>query len=178
MTFKDTDIQGCFEMKVDKYEDERGHFLVPFNKEVFTHSKGYFSNFIQDNESLSNFGVIRGLHFQIKEHAQSKLVRCPFGHVLDVVVDLRKNSPSYLKVLTFDLDEPNKMIFIPKGCAHGFSVLSPKALFSYKVDRAYSKNYESGYRFDDPSFNIDWKVPIDSQIISEKDLALPFFVQK
>lgn len=178
MTFKDTDIQGCFELKVDKFSDERGHFLVSFNKDVFSHAKAYFSNFVQDNESLSVYGTIRGLHEQIREYSQSKLVRCVYGKVLDVVVDARKNSPTYNKVLTFELDEPNKMIFIPKGCLHGFSVLSDVAVFSYKVDRPYNKDYEAGIRFDDPTFNIDWRIPKISQIVSEKDRALPYFSQK
>jgi len=172
MIFKDTEINGCFQIEVNLFEDDRGHFLVPFNKDVFAHAKGYLSNFIQDNESFSTYGTIRGLHYQIKEYAQSKLVRCPYGKVLDVVVDIRKNSPSYMKVLTFELDKPNKMIFIPKGCAHGFSVLSKEAIFSYKVDRPYSKDYESGIRFDDPTLNIDWKIPTIAQLVSDKDKSL------
>ncbi len=175
MKFIDTDIMGCFRIEVETFSDDRGHFLVPFNKDVFTHAKGYFANFIQDNESLSKKGTIRGIHFQRKEHAQSKLVRCIYGKVRDVIVDLRPKSPTFKKAIYFDLDKPNQMIFIPKGCGHGFSTLSDFAIFSYKVDRPYNKDMESGVRFDDPVFKIDWGVKFDDIIVSSKDLELPYF---
>lgn len=175
MRFIDTDIMGCFRLEVESFSDERGHFLVPFNKDTFTHAKGYFANFMQDNESYSKKGTIRGIHLQKKEFAQSKLVRCIHGTVRDVIVDLRPKSPTYKKVIHFDLDKPNKMIFIPKGCGHGFSVLSDFAIFSYKVDRPYNKDMEGGIRFDDPTLNIDWGVAFDDILVSSKDLALPYF---
>lgn len=175
MRFIDTDIMGCFRLEVDSYSDERGHFFVPFNKDSFSHAKGYFSNFIQDNESYSKKGTIRGIHLQKKDAAQSKLVRCVYGKVRDVIVDLRPKSPTYKKAIFFDLDKPNKMIFIPKGCGHGFSVLSEFAIFNYKVDRPWNKEMESGIRFDDPTFNIDWGVSFDEILVSSKDLELPYF---
>lgn len=176
MKFTETEIPNCFVLEIDMFEDERGHFLVPFNKDVFTHSRGYFSKFIQDNESYSKYGTIRGLHFQKKEHAQSKLVRCSYGRVLDVVVDIRPNSPAYRKVLTFELYKPNRMIFVPKGCAHGFAVLSQEAIFQYKVDRPYNKESEGGIIYNDPTLSIDWGLPLDKVIVSKKDLELPFFI--
>lgn len=177
MKFKDTEIAGCFEVEVDLFKDDRGYFLVPFNK-MDTRERGYLTRFIQDNESYSELGTIRGIHYQKRDHAQSKLVRCNYGRVLDVVVDLRPNSATFKKVLTFNLDAPNKMIFIPKGCGHGFSVLSEFAIFSYKVDRPYNKGAEGGIRYDDPTFNIDWAIPKGSEIVSEKDKALPLFSVK
>lgn len=174
--FKETEIPNCFEIEVPMYEDDRGHFLVPFNKDLFTESRGYFSKFIQDNESYSKYGTIRGLHYQKKEHAQSKLVHCSYGRVLDVVVDIRPNSPSFKKVLTFELFKPNKMVFVPKGCLHGFSVLSDEAVFNYKVDRPYNKESENGVVYNDPTFNIDWRVPYDKVLVSKKDLELPYFI--
>lgn len=175
MTFYDSEILGCFEFEVEMFGDDRGHFLVPFNKNLFTNSKGYFGNFIQDNESYSKYGTIRGLHYQKKEFAQSKLVRCVSGVVKDVVVDIRPKSSTYLNIQSFYLDRPNKLVFIPKGCLHGFSVLSENAILQYKVDRPYNKESEGGVRFDDPTFKIDWEIPSGLETVSQKDLDLPFF---
>jgi dTDP-4-dehydrorhamnose 3,5-epimerase len=175
LKFEDTEITNCFVITSNLFEDDRGYFHVPFHKDLFAHQKGYFTSFTQENESYSKYGTIRGLHFQKKEHAQSKMVRCPYGKILDVVVDLRPKSLSYKKVLMFELFKPNITIFIPKGCAHGFSVLSEEAILQYKVDRPYNKESEGGVRFDDPTFNIDWKIPQKDIIISEKDLSLPYF---
>jgi dTDP-4-dehydrorhamnose 3,5-epimerase len=179
MKFTETEIKGCFILEADLFKDDRGYFFVPYNKDLIgSDSRGYLTRFMQDNESYSQLGTIRGLHYQKKDYAQSKLVRCIYGKVLDVIVDIRPNSESYKKVLTFELDEPNRMIFIPKGCAHGFSVMSEFAIFSYKVDRPYNKDYEGGIRYDDPTLNIDWGIPKGSEIVSEKDRSLSLFSEK
>lgn len=175
LKFENTEIDNCFSITSDIMEDERGYFQVTYHKELFAHHKGYFCNFVQENESYSKYGTIRGLHFQKKEHSQTKMVRCPHGKILDVVVDLRPKSPTYNKVVVFELFKPNVALFIPKGCAHGFSVLSPDAILQYKIDRPYNKESEGGVRFDDPTFNIDWRIPKNDMIISDKDLNLPYF---
>ncbi|NMC99779.1 MAG: dTDP-4-dehydrorhamnose 3,5-epimerase, partial [Bacteroidales bacterium] len=132
--------------------------------------------FVQDNESQSTFGVVRGLHYQIGEYAQAKLVRVVKGKVFDVAVDLRKNSQTFGKWYGIELSEEQKnMFFIPKGFAHGFSVLSETAVFSYKCDQFYNKESERGILFSDPKLKIDWKIPTNKAIISEKDKILPLF---
>lgn len=175
MKWTETEIPYCFTIEVDLIQDERGYFNVPYNVEQFSKIYPPLPKFVQDNESYSKYGTIRGLHFQTGENKQAKLVRCSYGKVLDVVVDLRYLSPTHGKTLSFLLDKPNKMIFVPQGCAHGFSVLSDFAIFNYKVDNRYDKLSEGGIFYNDPTLNIDWMVPPSDQIVSDRDLTLPLF---
>ena len=155
------------------YRDERGYFFESYNKKELKNIN-VDSDFVQDNESSSSYGVLRGLHFQEEPFDQAKLIRCLKGEVLDVVVDLRKKSSTYLKHFSIKLSDVNKyQLYIPKGFAHGFVVLSKNATFSYKVDNYYSPNHERGIIWNDSSLNIDWKVPKNKIIISDKDQKLP-----
>ena len=154
------------------FEDSRGYFFESYHKDKFL-DIGISDNFIQDNQSFSTYGTIRGLHLQKGDHAQSKLVRVLAGEVLDIAVDLRKGSPTFGKSVSVILSSDNKkMFYIPRGFAHGFAVLSSTAVFSYKCDNLYNKESESGIKFDDSDLKIDWKIPKDKMIISEKDLNL------
>lgn len=176
MKAETTNIQGCFVLSPDVFKDKRGYFFESFNQEQFEKVMGSAISFVQDNQSKSSKGVLRGLHYQRGKHAQAKLVRVLEGEVLDVAVDLRTNSPSYRNVFTTVLSsENNKQLFIPRGCAHGFLTLSASAMFFYKCDNFYSKEAEAGLRYDDPEFAIDWKMKAEALIISEKDKLLPFF---
>lgn len=177
MKFIKTNIEGCYIITYDSFVDSRGFFSVPYNKTIFNENLGYNIDFVQDNMSYSHKGTIRGLHFQKGKHAQSKLVTCVKGHVLDVAVDIRKDSPTFGNVVKVELMFGlNKHLFVPKGCAHGFSVLSNDAIFQYKVDNPYNKDSESGIIYNDPTLNINWGVePIDL-MISDKDLELPTFL--
>ena len=173
MSFHKTEIPGLFIYEPKVLEDSRGFFFESFNEKIFQ-QEGIKNNWVQDNQSSSSYGVIRGLHFQLNPHAQAKLVRVLHGNILDVVVDLRKNSPAYGNVFTIELSgSNNKHLFIPAGFAHGFSVLSERAVVFYKCDAFYHKESEAGVRFDDPALNIDWKVPPGKIIVSEKDRQLP-----
>tara|TARA_B100001287_G_scaffold191398_1_gene161695 strand:- start:7263 stop:7790 length:528 start_codon:yes stop_codon:yes gene_type:complete len=155
------------------YNDRRGYFSEVYNKKLIKSQIGNI-DFVQDNESKSYKGTVRGLHFQKPPHAQSKLIRCVQGKILDIAVDLRKNSKSFSKVSTNILSEKNKLqLFIPKGFAHGFIVLSDFALVSYKVDNYYNPDYEGGILWNDSNLKIDYKINIDDLIISEKDQNLP-----
>ncbi len=155
------------------YNDRRGYFSEVYNKKLIKNQIGNI-DFVQDNESKSYKGTVRGLHFQKPPHAQSKLIRCVQGKILDIAVDLRKNSKSFSKVSTNILSEKNKLqLFIPKGFAHGFIVLSDFALVSYKVDNYYNPDYEGGILWNDSNLKIDYKINIDDLIISEKDQNLP-----
>jgi dTDP-4-dehydrorhamnose 3,5-epimerase len=177
MKFNKTDIEGCYVITYDTYVDERGYFAVPYNKDILNSNVGYEVEFVQDNMSYSHLGTIRGLHFQTGEYEQSKLVTCISGRVLDVIVDIRKDSPSYGKVVEVELGwTQNKQVFIPKGCAHGFSALSDNTIFQYKVDNPYNKENEGGIIYNDSTLNIDWKVSDYFKRISEKDLELPTFL--
>ena len=159
------------------FEDSRGYFFESWNREAFEKA-GLYYEFVQDNESLSTYGTIRGLHFQKGEHAQAKLVRVLKGVVLDVAVDLRKDSPTYGKHVAVELSAENKRQFlIPRGFAHGFSVLSETAVFAYKCDNQYCKESEGGIRYDDPQLAIDWKVEKGKELLSEKDRNLPLFAE-
>lgn len=170
-----THIQGLLIIKPDIFKDHRGYFIESYSEKKFL-DLGINNRFVQDNESQSTYGVIRGLHYQIGEFSQAKLVRVIKGKVLDVAVDLRKNSPTFGQWFSIELDEHNKtMFFIPKGFAHGFSVLSDVAIFSYKCDQFYNKDYEKGILFSDPQLNIDWKINPKHVIVSDKDKLLPFF---
>ncbi|WP_339921720.1 dTDP-4-dehydrorhamnose 3,5-epimerase [uncultured Flavobacterium sp.] len=159
------------------FEDSRGFFFEAYNQAKFNEN-GINYQFIQDNQSFSKRGVIRGLHLQIKPFAQAKLVRVLEGEILDVAVDLRKNSPTYGQQFSIVLSSANKkQILVPHGFAHGFSVLSETASVMYKVDQLYHKDSERGIRYDDPTLAIDWQVSPDVVIVSEKDLILPSFAE-
>ena len=163
-------------MEPSIFEDERGAFFEAFNKAKFEKQTNQKINFVQDNQSFSKRGVLRGLHYQIGAHAQAKLVRVLHGKVLDVIVDLRKDSATYGEKLVTVLSESNnKQLFIPRGFAHGFVVLSKSASFFYKCDNLYNKEAERGIIYNDKTLNIDWELAIDALIISKKDLLLPTF---
>jgi len=177
MKFVKTEINGCYLITFDLYHDERGHFSVPYNKKEFNEKLGYEVEFVQDNMSYSHLGTIRGLHFQTGEHEQAKLVTCTQGRVLDVIVDIRKDSETYGNVVKLELGWTlNRSIFVPRGCAHGFSCLSDTAIFQYKVDNEYNKESESGIVYNDETLNIDWGVTKWFERISSKDLELPTFL--
>ncbi|MCQ2966582.1 MAG: dTDP-4-dehydrorhamnose 3,5-epimerase [Alphaproteobacteria bacterium] len=169
MNFIKTAIEGVTIIEPRIFADARGYFFESYNEAEF-HKNGIMNVFVQDNQSKSSYGVIRGLHCQLGEHAQAKLVRVLQGKVLDVAVDVRKGSPTFGKHVAVELsDENQRMFFIPRGFLHGFSVLSETAIFSYKCDNLYCKESEFGIRYDDPEIGIDWKVPADKVITSEKD---------
>jgi len=178
MTAEATTIEGCYVLEPKIFADKRGYFFESFNQQKFEELVGAVIPFVQDNQSKSSKGVLRGLHYQTGKHAQAKLVRVLEGEVLDVVVDLRPKSPSYKKVFTTVLSHKNnKQLFIPRGCAHGFLTLSDSATFFYKCDNLYNKEAEAGIRYDDPEFAIDWRLQQSELIISEKDVLLPYFNQ-
>ena len=169
MNFIKTKIEGVYIIEPKIFEDARGYFFESYNEEEFT-KNGIPNHFVQDNQSKSSYGVIRGLHCQLGEHSQAKLVRVLKGKVLDVAVDIRKGSPTFGKYVAVELSAENqRQLFIPRGFLHGFSVLSEEAIFAYKCDNLYCKEAEFGIRYDDPEIGIDWKVPTDKVITSEKD---------
>jgi dTDP-4-dehydrorhamnose 3,5-epimerase len=177
MTIEQTTIQDLVIINPTIFNDERGYFFEAYNKAKF-HENGITYNFIQDNQSFSTKGVIRGLHLQINPFAQAKLVRVLQGEILDVAVDLRKNSPTYGQHFSVVLSGENKkQLMVPPGFAHGFSVLSETASVLYKVDQLYQKESERGIRYDDATLNIDWQVDRNEVIVSAKDLILPGFDQ-
>ena len=170
-----TTIDDLVVLQPTIFKDHRGYFMESYHQKNINKLLGNV-NFVQDNESESSIGVLRGLHFQKPPDAQAKLVRCLKGSVLDVALDLRKDSKTYGCFETTVLSQENKnQLFIPKGFAHGFVVLSETAIFSYKVDSYYNPEAESGIIWDDPDLKIDWKIPKDEIIISEKDNNLPTF---
>lgn len=176
MKLKNTPIEGCYILEPKIFKDERGYFFERFNQKVFEKLIGKSINFVQDNESLSSYGVIRGLHAQKGKMAQAKLVSVVEGKILDVVVDIRPESKTFGAHFSIELsDENKKQLFIPKGMLHGFSVLTKKAKFIYKCDEFYDKDSEIGVSYKDPKLNIDWKIPLEKQVISEKDQHLPSF---
>lgn len=171
----ETEIPGLkiFEPKI--INDSRGYFFESYNQKVFAEA-GINDVFVQDNQARSSYGTLRGLHYQLNPSAQSKLVRVTEGEVLDVVVDLRNGSPTFGKVFSIILSaEKKNQLYIPRGFAHGYSVLSETAEFFYKCDNFYSRDDERGISFDDAALNIDWKIPKEKMIISEKDLNHPSF---
>jgi dTDP-4-dehydrorhamnose 3,5-epimerase len=175
MPFHSTPFTGLFIFEPVVFQDSRGYFFESYNSKVYT-QQGIDTVFVQDNQSRSAYGVIRGLHFQKAPYAQTKLVRVLQGAILDVVVDIRVGSPTFGKTYSAELSAENrKQLFIPKGFAHGFSVLSPYAEILYKCDAYYHKESEAGIRYNDLSLGIDWKVPEDRVVVSEKDAALPSF---
>ena len=168
-----TAIDGVVIIEPRLFPDERGDFFESYEKKEFE-AKVRPINFIQDNESRSSYGVLRGIHYQKGEHAQSKLVRCVVGRVLDVAVDLRKGSPTFGQHVAVELTEDNhRQFFIPRGFAHGFSVLSDVAVFQYKCDNYYCPESEGAIAWNDPALGIDWRIPADKVILSPKDLHHP-----
>lgn len=176
MIVTQTGLPGCFIVEPAVYHDERGCFFESYNKQKFKDATGLDIDFVQDNQSFSTKGVLRGLHYQIGEAAQAKLVRVGVGSVLDVAVDIRKDSATFGKYISVELSAENKkQLFIPRGFAHGFAVLSDTAEFLYKCDNFYSKEHECGIIFNDPALNIDWRFPQEDLLVSVKDQELPDF---
>lgn len=171
-----TPFDGLFIIEPKVFGDARGYFFESFNAREFQQQIGFNPNFVQDNESMSSYGVLRGLHFQQPPFAQSKLVRVVCGSVLDVAVDIRKQSPTFGRYFSVLLsDENHRQFFIPRGFAHGFSVLSPTAVFQYKCDNYYAPQSEGAIAWNDPDLNIDWQLPADKVMLSDKDSHHPFF---
>lgn len=177
MKITKTQFPGLILIEPDIFKDERGYFFESFHKDKYAKA-GIDTVFVQDNESKSTRGVVRGLHYQLEPYAQGKLVRVIQGKVYDVVVDLRKGSPTFGKWFGIELDDvTKKQMYIPRGFAHGFSVLSETAIFSYKCDNVYSQENERGINLTDPKLGIDWKLLREEQNISEKDKSAPAFVE-
>ena len=168
-----TPIEGLLVIEPQVFRDQRGWFIETYQEERYR-AAGVGARFVQDNQSCSSYGVVRGLHFQRPPFTQSKLVSCTHGRVLDVAVDLRKNSPTFGQHFAVELNEENHLqFFIPKGFAHGFSVLSETAVFSYKCDELYHPEADGGILLSDPSLLIDWQIPVSDRILSEKDKHHP-----
>ena len=173
MNYIQTEIDGVWLIEPKVFSDSRGYFIESFKKEEFEKHIGKV-DFIQDNESKSSYGVIRGLHFQKPPFGQSKLVRVVKGAVLDVAVDIRKGSPTFGQHVSVELTEDNhRQFFIPRGFAHGFSVLSDEVIFQYKCDNFYAFQYEGGIAWDDPDLGIDWRIPVNRVLLSGKDRLYP-----
>ena len=177
MQIQETGLKDCLVLKPNVFEDPRGFFFESFNQKTFEHKTGLSGKFVQDNQSFSTYGVIRGLHAQGGDDGQAKLVRVLKGQVLDVAVDIRTGSPTYGKHFSVVLSAENRLqLYIPRGFLHGFSVLSETAEFFYKCDNFYNKASEVGVIYNDPTLNIDWQIPVEKQSISEKDLVLNSFL--
>jgi dTDP-4-dehydrorhamnose 3,5-epimerase len=175
ITILETPLAGCVEITPRIFNDDRGYFFESYNTKTFNNAVGYEVNFVQDNQSYSTRGVCRGLHLQKGDAAQAKLVRVTQGEVLDVAVDLRKNSSTYGQYHSVILSaENNKQLFVPRGFAHGFVVLSNEAVFAYKCDNYYNKAAEGGLHYADTDLGIDWILPFNELLVSEKDMILPF----
>jgi dTDP-4-dehydrorhamnose 3,5-epimerase len=178
MTATETHLAGCFVIEPKVLADDRGYFFESFNQETFNNLIGTKVDFVQDNQSFSSKGVLRGLHYQKGIHAQAKLVRVISGSVLDIAVDIRQNSPTKGQYVAIELSASNyKQMFIPKGFAHGFVVLSDTAEFFYKCDNFYNKESEGGIMYDDKDLKIDWEMDIESILVSDKDKVLPQYYQ-
>jgi len=174
MIFTETKLKGCYIIEPKIIRDERGYFMESFNEKTFQNGVGQAVHFVQDNQSFSTKGVLRGLHYQTGEHAQAKLVRVLQGEVLDVAVDIRPNSPTFGQYESVLLSEENqKQFFVPRGFAHGFLVLSETATFFYKCDNFYNKESEGGIIYNDETININWQFSLEDLIISEKDKVQP-----
>jgi len=170
-----TGLEGVVIIEPKVFKDARGYFFESFSKRDFEEKVGKI-DFVQDNESMSSYGVMRGFHFQKGPHAQSKLVRCVKGRVLDVAIDIRKGSATYGQHVAVELSEGNhRQLFIPRGFAHGFAVLSETAVFQYKCDNFYAPESEGGISIADSSLGIDWQIPAESAVLSEKDTKHPLF---
>ena len=177
MPFHKTAFEGLWLFEPEVYEDERGFFYESYNQREFERN-GISAVFVQDNQSFSKYGVVRGLHYQVPPRAQAKLVRTVQGSILDVILDLRRGSASLGRWASFMLSSENrKQLFIPRGFAHGFSVLSPTAEVFYKCDEFYSREHERGILFNDAALGIDWMIPGDKILVSDKDLRLPKFTE-
>lgn len=175
MTFTETAFNGLLIIQPSIFEDSRGYFFESYNQARFEEA-GVRFNWLQDNEAKSGYGVIRGLHFQAPPYAQTKLIRAVNGHIMDVVLDLRRDQPTYGKTYAIELSSANKLqLLVPAGFAHGYSVLSDSAEVLYKCDTLYNKASEAGISPLDASLQIDWKIPADKVILSEKDLLHPPF---
>lgn len=169
-----TEIEGVVIIEPKIFGDERGYFFESFNATEFAGKVGVNTVFVQDNESKSKYGVLRGLHFQKGEFAQSKLVRVVEGRVIDVAVDIRRGSPTFGKYVAVELSKENKrQLFIPRGFAHGFAVLSEEAVFQYKCDNLYAPDHEGAIAWNDPKIGIDWQIRPEDVILSEKDRKHP-----
>lgn len=178
MKIHPTLFQDCYIIEPTVYQDQRGHFIETFNKNLLEQTLGRTLNFVQDNYSCSNLGVLRGLHFQEGEHAQAKLVQVVYGEALDVVLDLRKSSTTFGRHLKIRLSAENRRIlFIPRGLAHGFLSLEDNTLFLYKCDNYYYSEAERGILYNDPAFAIDWEFPEQQLVQSGKDMKWPLFNQ-
>ncbi|MDC8005079.1 dTDP-4-dehydrorhamnose 3,5-epimerase [Aureisphaera galaxeae] len=176
MEVTQTPLKDCFVVKPRVFYDDRGFFCETFNQKTFREATGLDVDFVQDNQSVSSKGVLRGLHFQTGEMAQAKLVRVIKGEVMDVVVDLRKDSETFGKYYSIILSEKNHLqLFVPRGFAHGFITLSEKSVFSYKCDNFYHKESEGGIIYNDATLCIDWHLAKEDLLVSEKDLQLPTF---
>jgi dTDP-4-dehydrorhamnose 3,5-epimerase len=174
MRVEESPIKDLFVINPNVIEDHRGYFYESFNQKSLDDAIAYSPIFVQDNQSQSKYGVLRGLHLQMGEHAQAKLIRAITGTILDVAIDVRLDSENYGKYFIVELSADNKkQLFVPRGFAHGFVVLSERATIHYKADNYYNKESESGLFYNDPALNIDWGVPVDRIITSEKDLLLP-----
>lgn len=176
MPFWDTPLEGLKVFQPQVWEDKRGYFFESYNRRIFEEA-GVKADFVQDNQARSTYGVLRGLHFQYPPFEQAKLVRVTEGAVYDVAVDIRPDSPTYGQWYGLELSAENKrQLFVPRGFAHGYVVLSPVAEFCYKCDNFYSKAHEGGIRYDDPNLAIDWQIDLKDAVLSEKDLELPEFI--
>jgi dTDP-4-dehydrorhamnose 3,5-epimerase len=175
MNIVETGFTGLVIIEPDVFKDDRGYFFEGYNQQKFS-GLGINTHFVQDNQSKSSYGVLRGLHYQLEPNAQTKLIRVLEGTIYDVVVDLRKHSPTFGKTFGRELSSENFIqLYIPKGFAHGFSVLSKSAIILYKCDSLYNPKTERGIRYNDPALNIDWQIPMDNAILSPKDLVHPLF---
>lgn len=176
MKIEHTPLKGCFILQPSVFTDERGFFYESYNARNFKKVTGLDVDFVQDNQSKSSYGVLRGLHFQSGKMAQAKLVRVILGKVLDIVVDLRKDSETFGKHFSIILDDVDyKQLFVPRGFAHGFITLSESSIFAYKCDNYYDGASEGGIIYNDATLSLDWHLPHDDFIVSEKDLQLPSF---
>lgn len=174
MNFNAFPLEGCYCIEPLIFDDNRGYFMESFNEKTFAEKTGQSIHFVQDNQSFSSKGVLRGLHYQVGEHAQSKLIRVLSGEILDIAVDIRPGSVTFGEYVSIVLSAQNqKQFFIPKGFAHGFLVLSDTATIFYKCDNFYNKASEGGIIYNDPKLNIDWQLPDTELILSEKDAILP-----
>ena len=178
MKIEETSLKGSFIIHPSVFEDHRGYFFESFNQKLLDEAIGKSLHFVQDNQSKSTYGVFRGLHLQLGEFAQAKLVRAIEGEILDIIVDVRPDSKQFGQYFSMILSAENKnQLFIPRGFAHGFAVLTETATIHYKADNYYNKEAESGLLYNDPEMNIDWQIPADKIITSEKDLLLPTLAQ-
>ncbi len=174
MEYKETEIKGVWIIEPKVFNDARGYFFEAWKQDDFDKHIGYHTSFIQDNQSKSSYGVLRGLHYQKGEYSQAKLVRVLRGRVVDVAVDIRKSSPTFGKYVMVELsEENNRQLFIPRGFAHGFAVLSEEAVFQYKCDNYYAPESDAGISLMDERLDIDWRMPIADAILSAKDQHHP-----